>query len=175
MVNSSRRLLSLILVYALLTISSPVEASSVPSDLETHWARADVLFLHERGVFEWSLGADGTSAFRPQEAITRLDFAVWLARAFEMQPADVKLFEDLEGVAERGYIEAAALQGLIRGTGEGRFGPAEPINRAAVATLMSRFYSLVDETPQDFPDVTPAHWAYRHVRRAALVDRKSVV
>ncbi|MCL6581240.1 MAG: PQQ-binding-like beta-propeller repeat protein [Firmicutes bacterium] len=165
-----RVLFRFVVICALLSVwvSPPAKASSVPADLEGHWAQADVLFLHQRGVFEWALGADGKPAFRPQDPVTRLDFAVWLARAFDLRPVDVKLFTDLEGVAERGYIEAAALGGLIRGVGEGRFGPTEPITRAAVATLLSRFYNLVDETPQDFPDVPPTHWAARHIRRTAL-------
>ncbi len=153
-----------VLVSFTLALGPPVLAAD---DISQHWAKNDIIFLWQMGIYDWLDGPGGEPAFRPDQPITRADFAVWLCRVFDVAPVEGASFPDLEGVPERGYIEAAATLGLIRGLPDGRFAPGDSINRAAVATLLARFYGLIMESPTTFPDVPASHWAAREIRRAA--------
>ena len=144
------------------------QGDTIPPDVPGHWAATEIMYLHDRGVLDWVTGPQGRPVFLPDRPITRCDLAVWLCRLFDLAPVSDVTFTDLAGTAERGYIEAAAKHGIIHGVGDGRFAPVDAISRAAVATLLSRFYRLTEETTTPFPDVPTGHWAERHIRRAAL-------
>lgn len=158
-----KRLVSWLVVLSVtLAIWAPVVwAQGTPADIRGHWAEEDVVFLHDKGILDWL--PDG--AFRPGADISRAEFTVWMCRAFGIEPIADTTFSDMTGRLEKGLVEAAARLGLVRGVAEARFAPTDPITRASVATLLSRFFNLVDESPDGFPDVPSSHWAARSVSR----------
>jgi len=166
-----RRRLAAVAVLVLLLglFTQSVAGGSVPADIASHWAKTDILYLYDLNVLQWATGAGGLPSFQPDRPITRCDFAVWLCRMLGIEPVETSTFTDLGGIPEKGYIEAAAAKGLIKGVGGGRFAPNDPIARAAAATLLSRFYKLVGSPAIGFPDVAATHWASAHIRLAASV------
>ena len=110
-------------------------------DLSGHWARGYVDSLLAAGV----LDLEKEKKFRPEEPVTRLDFAVWVARALELEPGgDPGLFLDWGKIPEeaRPWVAAAVYAGLVQGyprwDGTRTFEPEKPITRAELATLLGR-------------------------------------
>ena len=118
-------------------------------DIRGHWAEAYIEALRQAGVV--AVPADGN--FLPDGPVTRLDFAVWVAKAMELSPEQpaVPPFADWEQIPEeaRPWVAAAASAGVVNGYPEpGRTGPdggparsfrpAGRINRVEVATIFGR-------------------------------------
>lgn len=121
--------------------------------------------------------ADGT--FKPNEAITREDFAVMAARfAGLAQKSGATGFTDVpETHKSAGYIKAAVEAGYIFGYGDGTFGPDRSITRAETVTIVNRMLArYADKNYIDahasslnpFTDVTKDHWAYYQILEAAI-------
>ncbi len=118
-------------------------------DIRGHWAEAYIEALRQAGVV--AVPADGN--FLPDRPVTRLDFAVWVAKAMELNPEQpvAPPFTDWEEIPEeaRPWVAAAASAGLVNGYPEpGKTGPdggparsfrpAGRINRVEVATIFGR-------------------------------------
>ncbi|MGI6036719.1 MAG: S-layer homology domain-containing protein [Limnochordia bacterium] len=126
---SSRKSLTKIIVFILLTLLTT--NVGLASDLTGHWAQQDILELAELGVFETY--SDGS--FRPQEAITRGDFAIKLAKTFDYQPSTRNSFADLAGHRAQNYINGLVQGGVIPQEEEA-FRPDEPITRAEAVSML---------------------------------------
>lgn len=116
--------------------------------------------------------------FGPDYAVTRSQFAVYLARAMGLSPEDraEPTFADVSKTHwAYGFVEAMNAQGVLRGAADKplRFLPDEAITRAAITVALCRAKGL-DPLPRDpatFGDVPQDHWAHGWVER--LVDRDS--
>ena len=100
------------------------------------WAEEAISALAERGI----LTGDGDGLFRPQDSISREEFAAVLVKAFgiEAEKTESK-FSDVPGNSWcASYVETAAEAGIVRGIGEGRFGMGEPITRQDMAVMLFR-------------------------------------
>jgi hypothetical protein len=102
--------------------------------------------LREAGIVEG--GADG--AYRPDGAVSRGAMATFLARAHAhrtgerlLVPADY--FSDDDGTAHEPSTNATAAVGLTGGTGGGRYAPAAPVRRDAMASFLARLLDLWEE------------------------------
>lgn len=155
-----RRLAGRIAAAALATglLWAPVAASaagSAPSggvqaqftDVASNWAAGDINTLLEAGVL--TVPSDGL--FRPGDAVSRADFAIWVARALELTPPSTPAeFQDIGGLSsgDQGEIAAAAAAGLVQGYPGARFEPDNPITRAELATIFGRALQAKGEQPE---------------------------
>jgi len=114
-------------------------------------------------------GADGVRRFRPNDPITRQEFAAMTARTTELrQPGGTVHFYDWNQVSgwAQSYVYTAHLSGWMLGDPTGTFRPLANINRAEVATTINRTLGRIDswdafegvelqnpEAIRDFPDV----------------------
>ena len=77
--------------------------------------------------------------FRPQQSITRAEFATMLARFMGVgRSADTAPFNDTAGHWASGYINTAFAQNWIAGFADGTFRPEQAITRAEVAAIVNR-------------------------------------
>ena len=79
--------------------------------------------------------------FAPGEQVTRLQFAILVAKAMGVQPyfpLQPTFIDISSGSLAQGYAEALANLGLIRGTGENTFGVNDPLRRQDAAVILRK-------------------------------------
>lgn len=112
------------------------EFSDVPAE---HWAHAAISELAKRGVIRGF--EDGS--FQPDTAVTRAEFTKLLAAALRLEGGTEVMFQDVgQDKWYAPYIAAAAAQGLVTGTGDGRFEPEAEITREDIAVILCRAAAL---------------------------------
>ena len=112
---------------------------------------------------------DGT--FKPNQTISREEFAAIAARfASEEVPAG-GMFKDIAGRWSEKDIERAAAMGWIKGS-NGLFRPVDKITRAEVIVIVNRMLDRVPDADHMLPDMktfadnTPEMWWYADVQEA---------
>ena len=112
---------------------------------------------------------DGT--FKPNQTISREEFAAIAARfASEEVPAG-GMFKDIAGRWSEKDIERAAVMGWIKGS-NGLFRPTDKITRAEVIVIVNRMLDRVPDADHMLPDMktfadnTPDMWWYADVQEA---------
>lgn len=137
-----------------------IEGAAGFTDLQDHWARDFVDAMRQARIL--AVPKDGK--FRPDEPVTRLDFAVWVARAMELTPEapatsgapgspeePEPLFTDWKLIPEEAqpWVGAAVKAKLINGYPDPArkgpdgqplrsFQPGNPITRAELGTVFGR-------------------------------------
>jgi N-acetylmuramoyl-L-alanine amidase len=112
-------------------------------DLAGHWARDAVLRLKDRGIVE-GVGTD----FQPDRPMTRAEFVTMMDRAFKLpDPCGTAVGGGAAAGAANGGTVAGAVYG---GAAAGGSGCGTGTGAGAV-----------------FADVTPQHWAYAALQKAA--------
>lgn len=101
------------------------------SDLGSHWAQTNIIKLV--GTQAVSGYPDGT--FKPDNTITRAEFATILVKAFNLTPKAGKIFADTEAHWARDYIATANAYGIINGYSERIFAPNDRITREQMAVM----------------------------------------
>ncbi|MFT0796498.1 S-layer homology domain-containing protein [Synechococcus sp. H70.1] len=105
------------------------------SDISTYWGAQYIAGLNERQII--SGFPDGT--FRPNESITRAQFAVIVTKAFGLDTnVPVRPFADPIPSWAAPSIGAAAAAGLVSGFPDGTFRPNEVLTRAQAITVLTR-------------------------------------
>lgn len=129
-----------------------------------HWAAEFIGPLVKEGVFKGYVDA----TFRPNQAITRAEFAAVLCAALGIDPdLDGSVCPDASGHWAKGYINAAVRAGFIAPRADGRFYPDEPITRAAAAAAAVRAAGLGDDVAAvSVPTDAAGHWAEAEIRLA---------
>ncbi|HZG83339.1 5'-nucleotidase C-terminal domain-containing protein [Paenibacillus sp.] len=113
----------------------------VYADLGTdHPAHEAVQLLSTMNVFpELSAGGD---RFLPKDSVTRLDAAVWLARALKLElPEAAAAFRDVP--ADHAFAQevlAAKSEGIFLGMPDGRFGPIAALTKGQAALVLERAF-----------------------------------
>ena len=115
---------------------------------------------------------DGT--FRPNNAITRAEFAAIATRFAKANNSGSLSFSDVS--ASAWYYKSvltAVNYGWINGYSDGTFRPDQPILRAEAAKIVNYMLgriadrSAVDSgAGRNFPDVTKSHWAFYEIAEA---------
>lgn len=111
------------------------------TDIEGHWAKENIEFVVREGLFS------GTSetTFSPNMAMTRGMFVTVLGK---MAKADVKGYKDSSfsdvktNAYYMGYIEWAGNNNIIKGIGNGKFAPDQPITREEMAVIMKKYAQI---------------------------------
>lgn len=132
--------------FVLLNTSSALGANPVIyKDIQGSYAEKSVIRLTEQGMMD-KLKVD---KFAPTASISRVDFAVLLARVLGIQPflTTKPTFNDLvPGSVEASYCEALHRLGVMQGVGREEFGPRRSIQRQEAATILKQALS-----PQSAP------------------------
>ncbi len=154
-------------------ISMSKNYTSTFKDVESDkWYYNEIGYLQQKGIIK-----DKTDYYRPNEAITRAEFAV-MAAAFENFEDDIKksVFIDVpEDYWAAKEISFAVEKSWIKGYPDGRFRPEQFITRAEVVTLTNQvleriadenFIIKYNELLKKFKDLSNRHWAYNNIIEA---------
>jgi hypothetical protein len=110
------------------------------NDIAGHWAKEGI----ERAVNMGFVSGYGDGTFRPDLKITRAEFVVMTARAFDFEAkGGMSLnFSDVDKIPvwARSYVAEAEQAGLIKGYADGSFRPNQWISRSEMAVLIMRLY-----------------------------------
>lgn len=168
-------LLAILMVVGL----GPTPVAWAFSDTQGHWAARDISALAARGIIKGF--TDGS--FRPEDNVTRGQFASYLVRALGMEDEAQKLqqagfsggFTDVAaGHVFAGDIRIAQETGIIKGFLDGSFRPENPIRRNEMAAMIVRAlgakYAGSGGVPQVFQDVPPQDWAAEPIYIASQRD-----
>ena len=126
------------------------------------WYYQSVAYLERNGIIYGY--PDGT--FRPNERISRAEYAAMVVRLLDLAPVDTNVFDDVAGHWAVGYINSAASEGWISGNGYGQFQPDLTITRAQIVTIINRIMNReirAENIPVDaqaYSDLSKTHWAY---------------
>lgn len=145
------------------------DAGNVPfSDLKGHWAAEAIGSCFVKGY----ISGYGDGTFRPENPITRAEFAVILCNYLGVTPGHHPEFSDVNfDFWASEYIGALSIHGYISGYPDGTFKPDNTITRAEAVTMINRALGReADINAQNpFSDVTPEHWAYNQILEAAVI------
>ncbi|QGG47287.1 S-layer homology domain-containing protein [Heliorestis convoluta] len=145
---------------------APTEQPPTPfHDLTTHWAEANIRQLIQENI----ITGYPDNTFRPDNNITRAEFAILTLKAFQIPLEGNKTFTDTAGHWAKDYIAAAYNQGIISGYSSDTFGPDNPITREQMALMIIRAANLTAEhnTTTNFKDQSAiAPWAEEAVATA---------
>lgn len=137
------------------------------------WYHDYVAYMEELGVVTGY--PDGT--FRPDDSITRAEFATMASRFDKLSPAEISFFEDVP--AEHwayDYVESAATKGWIKGYEDGTFRPENNITREETVTIVNRmleraadkdYVEANGETIIDYSDIDNTRWSYYEIIEAS--------
>ena len=116
----------------------------------------------------------GDSTFCPDDTVTRYQMAVFLTRAFDLEPGPDPGFTDVTPSAWY-YNDVAALaaSAITAGCGNGTFCPNQHTTRGQMATFLARATGLVDlpQPPTPAPTYTAITAGGRRRRRQRLLLR----
>ena len=138
-------------------------------DIQSSWAKQSIISVMNKG---WMVGVS-SSKFMPEAAVTRAQAAVILVRAMGIDTTALSqstmTFSDTTKHWARVEIEAAQRNGLVEGTGAGRFEPDKVLTREEMAVLLDRVLSMNPQTAAVFYDVTQksSPWSYAAINRIA--------
>lgn len=104
---------------------------------------------------------DGT--FRPENPITRAEFAALIVKALDFPINGTKVFKDTKRHWAKAYVSTLANRGCINGYADGSFRPDSLITRAEMVKVISKAGSLKPATSnQSFTDIA-GHWAKSYI------------
>lgn len=108
------------------------------NDITGHWAEGSIKQLVASGAITGY--SDGS--FKPDNDITRAEFATVLVKAFELAPQSGKVFTDTGKHWAKDFIATAASNGIVKGYDDVTFGPDDLITREQMAVMIVRAAKL---------------------------------
>ena len=119
------------------------DSMAVFNDTHGMWAHDSIETLYRMGVVSGIAMGDGTYRFAPMDGLTRVEFAVMIAKFMGLpinDDASVASFADAEEIPVWGipYIAAVTEAGYMRGKGAGNDENGNPLVRFASEDTMSR-------------------------------------
>ncbi|MCH5186683.1 MAG: S-layer homology domain-containing protein, partial [Oscillospiraceae bacterium] len=114
-------------------------------DTSNHWALEYISYMSDKGIVHGD-GTGGKIFFRPQNNMTRAEFAVMMSNSMHTDTAefnDIPDFEDIDSIPSWAIEHIAAMysKGIINGRNSETgiyFDPDAPITRAEAMTIISR-------------------------------------
>lgn len=167
--NIRRLILAAVLFIVMLT-SLALPATAFPDTVD-HWAGQEISLLSAKGL----IGGYPDGTFRPDQGITRAEFARLLISALNMEDSawaletSGQLFRDVPlGHWARVYIQLAWELGVVSGYKDGTFRPDQVINRAEMVSMLLRALKYVGHGDREvsFTDELP-DWAQESIHLAA--------
>ncbi|MCL2045118.1 MAG: S-layer homology domain-containing protein [Oscillospiraceae bacterium] len=114
---------------------------------------------------------DGT--FRPDQPITRAEFAAMASRFDNLAETYTNAFTDIANHWAVSVINSSYAKGWISGYPDGTFRPQQNINRAEVVTVVNKMLDRkvrLEDIPTGikvFNDINTTHWAYTAIVEAS--------
>lgn len=148
-------------------VLKPITLSLI--DITNHWAEK---FINELVAIGGVSGyPDGT--FRPDNTITRAEFAAMLVKAFKLEPKSGMVFSDTIQHWAKDSMGTAAAHGIVSGYDKTTFGPDDPITREQMAVMISKAARLSGGKGETFADSNQiADWA---VDAVAATSDKNII
>ncbi|MBD2871898.1 NHL domain-containing protein [Paenibacillus arenilitoris] len=131
-----------------------------------HWAKE---YIDRASGMSLMIGyPDGI--FKPDATITRAEMASAIAPLLPEVTGASAGFTDTEGSWAKAVIEKANAAGIVYGYEDGTFRPNSSLTRAEAVTMLDRLLGRgpLIGAPQQWPDVTQAHWAYGYIQEASM-------
>jgi len=120
------------------------------NDTASHWADKTVKLFTKLGVVKGY--EDGS--FRPNDSITRGEFATIIYRVFGLTGSTSTELSDVEGQWAEEAIIALSFNGIIAGYEDGTFKPDKQITRAEIISMISKLIVLKTTSSQGtFKDI----------------------
>lgn len=137
-----------------LAISSTALAA-IPSDIGGHWAQGTIIQWTSKGYI--SGYEDGT--FKPDNSITRAEFVRLVNQSMGYTKTGNAYFSDVSS-SYWGYndIQKGVAAGYVRGDGNGKFRPNDPVSRQEAAVMIAQICGL----GQDF-SAAAKYTDYRYI------------
>lgn len=134
------------------------------SDIKGHWAEQYIETLIELGA----VNGYANGEFKPNNQITRAEFASMLVKAFNLETKNGKVFNDTSKHWAKDVIATAAAAGIVTGYDENTFGPNDLITREQMALMIIRATKITENnTALSFSDANQiADWALASVKAA---------
>lgn len=168
-------------IFARIMLEQMVDGKAYPSQFKDvaggKWYSDYIGFLQDFSV----LSGYPDGSFKPNNKITRAEFAVIVSKFFELKTTNNKFADVKENHWAKKYIDAAVANALMGGYPDGTFKPDQPITRAEVVTVINK---ALERTPNKadidansanakrFKDLKPAHWAYYDMIEASTDHTK---
>lgn len=108
------------------------------TDISAHWGEANIKELTALGA----IGGYPDGTFKPDNSITRAEFASILVKAFELESQSGKDFADTVDHWAGKAISTVAYHGVVKGYGDNKFGPDEYITREQMALMIVKVAKL---------------------------------
>ena len=104
----------------------------VLTDISGHWAEGNIKQLVALGA----ISGYPDKTFKPDNNITRAEFASILVKAFALEAHSGEGFADTVGHWAEEAISTAVYHGIVKGYGDNRFGPDDYITREQMAVMI---------------------------------------
>lgn len=162
-----KRLISALLCMALFASLLPC---AFASDLDGHWAKTYIEYLHGEGVINPS-ATYGT--YEPNRDMTRAEFMRYINRAFHFtETAPISYTDVLRNAWYYETIQIAEKYGYINGVGNNRMNPDGKITREQAAVIIGRLFKAdpgnIDPADLPFSDRNKiASWSAGYIKAAA--------
>lgn len=155
----------------IMTLSSIVLAA--PADITGHWAEEQIITLVNQNI----MSTYSNGQFKPDEPITREEFAEALAKALYLEQMTTTELTDIESTPAKGYIAALVNDGIVNGFPDKTFRPSNTLTRAQVVTMLTRALGLEERDNQinmysfaSYLDLNEEHWANDYVKFATELE-----
>jgi hypothetical protein len=143
----------------------PVVPEVELSDIKGHWAEANITKL----VTAQAITGYQDGTFKPDNSITRAEFATVLVKAYQLPITSGQVFNDTANHWAKDYISTAAANGIITGYSSTQFGPDDLITREQMAVMVIRAEGMEApfNTTTFTDDANIADWAKESVAAAS--------
>jgi len=111
-------------------------------DINNHWSKEYIEEAKDKNLINGY--PDGT--FRPENKVTREEFASLLVRALKLEKYSDTTFEDIIDRWSTENISTAAYYKIIKGYDENKFGPEDFITREQMAVMIARALVLEESS-----------------------------
>ncbi|MBP8818927.1 MAG: S-layer homology domain-containing protein [Syntrophomonadaceae bacterium] len=135
------------------------------NDIKGHWAQAQI----EKLVVAGAISGYPDSTFKPDQTISRAEFAAVLVKAFKLEAKNGKVFKDTANHWAKDAIATAAAYGIVSGYDADTFAPDKFITREQMAVMISKAANLTAlEGGKNFSDKEQvSDWARDAVNKAS--------
>lgn len=109
-------------------------------DIKGHWAEKTITELVASGA----IGGYPDGTFKPDQGISRAEFATIVIKAFQLPEKQGKVFEDTANHWAKNFIATASAYGIVNGYSDTKFGPNDPITREQMAVMIVKAAKLAE-------------------------------
>lgn len=121
------------------------QPKSLYRDTATHWAKSYIEELAAKNIVFPVYG----DVFAPDQAVTRAEVLTFIVRALKLPLVPTQQFSDVPlDVGYNGVVGAAVKYGIARGVGDGKFAPADPVDRSQAAVMFCQALWAIRKPPK---------------------------